>query len=125
MAADGRNIEVRFETSENADVFGQRIGLREGVHSATYSLESKIPTPVVISSATTGNITRTGLIEGNFTKNQSVFNTSKRAIVDAPVAQTEAVTIGGVFSATDKYTVTINGIDFMVDAATEIRRAHV
>lgn len=112
VAADGRNIEVRFDTDSNADLFGQRIGLRQGVHSGTYSLESKIPTPVVISSATTGDVTRTGLIEGNFTKNQSVFNTSARALVDAPVAQVEAVTFGGTPGATDSFTVTINGKPF-------------
>jgi flagellin len=47
VAADGRNIEVLFETNENSDVFGERIGLRQGVHSATYSLESKINTKFV------------------------------------------------------------------------------
>ena len=118
VAADGRNIEVRFETSENADVFGERIGLRQGVHSATYSLESKIPTPVVISSATTGNITRTGLIEGNFTKNESVFNTFPRSTVDAPVAQVSAVAFSGsATAATETYQVTINGTSFSVTAA--------
>ena len=91
------------------DLFGERIGLRQGVHTGTYSLESKIEAPVVITSATTGDITRTGLIEGNFTKNQSVFNTSPRTIVDAPVAQTEAVTIAGSISSADVYSVTING----------------
>lgn len=118
VAADGRNIEVRFETSENADVFGRRIGLRQGVHSATYSLESKIPTPVVISSATTGDITRTGLIEGNFTKNESVFNTFPREMVNAPVAQVSSVAFSGsATAATEVYQVTINGTSFSVTAA--------
>ncbi len=112
VAADGRNIEVRFETNENADVFGRRIGLRQGVHSGTYSLESKIPTPVVISSATTGDIQRTGLIEGNFTKNESVFNTFPRDTVDAPTAQVSSVVIGGSVGANDTYSVTINGTTF-------------
>jgi flagellin len=118
VAADGRNIEVRFETDSNAELFGERIGLREGVHSGTYSLESKIPAPVVISSATTGDVTRTGLIEGNFTKNQSVFNTSARATVDAPVAQVSAVALSGDAAADDVYTVTINGTTFSHTAAT-------
>ncbi|MEK0434631.1 MAG: A-type flagellin, partial [Pseudomonadota bacterium] len=112
VAADGRNIEVRFETSENADVFGRRIGLREGVHSATYSLESKIPTPVVISSATTGDVTRTGLIEGNFTKNESVFNTFPRDMVDAPAAQVSALSFSASATAGDAYKLTINGTTF-------------
>ena len=116
VAADGRNIEVRFETDSNAELFGERIGLREGVHSGTYSLESKIPAPVVISSATTGDVTRTGLIEGNFTKNQSVFNTSTRATVDAPVAQVSAISLSGSAASGDIYTVTINGTSFAYTA---------
>ena len=112
VAADGRNIEVLFETNENSDVFGERIGLRQGVHSATYSLESKIPTPVVISSATTGDITRTGLIEGNFTKNESVFNTFPRTMVEAPVAQVSSVAFSGTSTLADEYQVTINGSTF-------------
>ncbi len=119
VAADGRNIEVRFETKENAEVFGQRIGLREGVHSGTYSLESKIPTPVVISSATTGDIKRTGLIEGNFTKNESVFNTFPRDTVNAPVAQVSSVSFSGSASATsESYKVTINGTTFSISPST-------
>lgn len=118
VAADGRNIEVRFDTDSNADLFGQRIGLRQGVHSGTYSLESKIPTPVVISSATTGDVTRTGLIEGNFTKNQSVFNTNVRDLVQAPVAQVEAVTFAGTLANTDSFAVTINGTSFTSTAGT-------
>jgi flagellin len=60
-AADGRNIEVSFETSANADDFGSRIGLRQGVQSSTISLESKIPAPVVLTSDSTGDIKRAGL----------------------------------------------------------------
>ncbi len=118
LAADGRNIEVRFEPAAgvSADLFGERIGLREGVHSGTYSLESKIPTPVVISSATTGDIKRTGLIEGNFTKNESVFNTFPRDTVDAPVAQVESVVLGGAVGSTDTYSITINGTTFTTTA---------
>jgi flagellin len=115
VAADGRNIEVSFETDSSAALFG----LRTGVQAGTYSLESKIEAPVVISSATTGDITRTGLIEGNFTKNQSVFNTSTRAIVAAPVAQTEAVTIGGSIGSSDTFSVTINGTIFTSSVTTD------
>ncbi len=119
VANDGRNIEVKFETESSAALFGQRVGLREGVHTATYSLESKIEAPVVISSATTGDIQRTGLIEGNFTKNQSVFNTSTRATVDAPVAQTEAVVIGGSISSDDTFSLTINGTTFTSSSTSD------
>ena len=118
VASDGRNIEVSFETESSAALFGKTTGLRTGVHAGTYSLESKIEAPVVISSSTTGDITRTGLIEGNFTKNQSVFNTSTRSIVAAPVAQTEAVTITGEVGGDDTYSVTVNGTSFEVVVAT-------
>ena len=120
LAADGRNIEVRFETSANADLFGQRVGLREGVHTGTYSLESKIEAPVVLSAATTGDISRTGLIEGNFTKNQSVFNTSVRDKVEAPVAQTESLLFKGPIGADDTYSATINGTTFTSTKATRL-----
>ncbi len=68
VAADGRNIEVRFETaaSTNTLVFGQRIGMREGVQSATISLESKIQAPIVLSSDAAGDITRAGLVDRNY-----------------------------------------------------------
>lgn len=119
VAADGRNIEVSFVTNSSEELFGKSVGLREGVHTGTYSLESKIEAPVVITSATTGDISRTGLIEGNFSKNQAVFNTSTRAIVDAPVAQTEAVSIGGVIGGTDTFSVTVNGTIFTSTVTTD------
>ena len=85
VAADGRNIEVRFETaaSTNALVFGERIGMREGVQSATISLESKIQAPIVLSSDAAGDIKRAGLIDGNYSKNESVLNSKQRAAVGA------------------------------------------
>jgi flagellin len=109
VAQDGRNVEVSFETDFNKNLFGQRIGLREGVQASTISLESKIQNPVVLSSATTGDITRAGLIEGNFTKNQSVYNTFTREVVESSVAQVNAVTIGGTIANTDIFTISING----------------
>jgi len=117
IAQDGRNIEVTFETSANKEVFGRRIGLREGVQSSTVSLESKIPNPVVLTSSSTGDIGRAGLVEGNFTKNQSVYNTAPRAVVDSSVAQVNAVTIGGDVSSADgdSFTLTINGVAFTSD----------
>jgi flagellin len=112
VAQDGRNIEVTFETSANASIFGDRIGLNQGVQASTISLESKIQTPVVLTSSTTGDITRAGLIEGNFTKNQSVFNTAVRAVVEAPTAQVAAVTLAGSSSIAGMYAVSINGQTF-------------
>ena len=112
VAQDGRNIEVRFETTANADDFGSRTGLRQGVQAGTYSLESKIQAPIVLTSGATGDITRAGLISGNFTKNESVVNTSPRALVGPAQAQVESFTIGGTVAATDTFSVTINGTTF-------------
>ena len=121
VAQDGRNIEVSFETSANHEVFGSRVGIREGVQASTLSLESKIDNPVVLTSSTLGDISRVGLIEGNFTKNQAVYNTAPRAIVEPPVAQAIAVEISGAISPDDTYSVTINGVTVSIDdASTDI-----
>lgn len=118
-AADGRNIEVSFETNANADDFGARIGLRTGVQSSTISLESKIPAPVVLSSDSTGDIKRAGLITGNFSKNEAVANTAPRAIVAPNVAQVESVTYTGTVPvAGDTFSLTLNGTTFTYTANT-------
>jgi flagellin len=61
---------------------------------------------------TTGDISRVGLTEGNFSVNQSVFNTATRDIVEAPVAQTMAVNFAGDVLSNESFSVTINGITF-------------
>jgi len=131
VAADGRNIEVRFESDSNASLFGQSIGMREGVQAGTYSLESKIDTPVILTSSSIGDIGRSGLIAGNFTKNQSVFNTSDRAPVLAAQAQVESVKFSTGSSgalAGELFGMTINGVEFSYKAtgaetAAQIRNA--
>jgi flagellin len=120
VAADGRNIEVRFETDFNANLFGESIGMRQGVQAGTYSLESKIQAPVILTSSAIGDIGRSGLIAGNFTKNQSVFNTSERAPVVATQAQVESVkfsTGASGAAADDLFTLTVNGVEFSHKAA--------
>jgi len=124
VARDGRNIEVSFETSFNKDLFSQRIGVREGVQASTLSLESKIQNPVVLSTSTTGDITRSGLIEGNFTRNQSVYNTAPRERVEVSAAQVNAVTIGGTVANTDTFTLTINGTAFSSTAGPTTAQGH-
>jgi flagellin len=114
VAQDGRNIEISFETDANHTVFGQRIGLREGVQASTLSLESKINAPVVLTSSTLGDISRVGFIEGNFTKNQAVYNTAPREVVDPPGAQVVNVVIEGDPAGGDTYSVTLNGITVTV-----------
>ena len=116
VAADGRNIEVSFDTTANADEFGSRTGLRQGVQASTLSLESKIPTPVVLSSDSTGDITRAGLIEGNFTRNQAVTNTSLRDIVSPSVAQVDSLLIGGTVASGDTFSVVVNGSTYTYTA---------
>ncbi len=118
VAADGRNIEVSFETSANADDFGSRIGVRHGVQSSTISLESKIPTPVVLTSDSTGDITRAGLISGNFTRNQAVTNTSVRDIVSPAIAQVDSVVIAGTVAVGDTFSTVINGTSFTYTATS-------
>lgn len=109
LAQDGRNVEVKFETSFNAELFGRGIGLREGVQASTISLESKIQTPVVLSSATTGDITRVGLTQGNFTKNESVYSSAPRDVVPPSQAQVSAVGISGTAGITGTFSIVVNG----------------
>jgi flagellin len=114
IAPDGRNIEVLFETSDSTSslVFGQRIGMREGVQSSTISLESKIQSPVVLAASDTGDITRVGLVSGNFSKNESILNTRERAVVNASVAQVGSVKLTGDAAEADTVSVVINGTAF-------------
>ena len=119
VAPDGRNIEVRFETadSSNALMFGQRIGLKEGVQSSTISLESKIQAPVVLGASANGDISRIGLVSGNFSKNESIVNTRMREPVQGSVAQVNSVKLTGLATANDKATIVINGTTFTSAAA--------
>ena len=119
VAPDGRNIEVRFETSDstNSLVFGQRIGLRDGVQSSTISLESKIQAPVVLGASPTGDISRIGLVSGNFSKNESIVNTRSRDPVNASVAQVNSVKLTGNAALNNTASVVINGTTFTSAAA--------
>ncbi len=111
IAADGRNIELHFETNDKE--FGQRIGMREGVQAATISLESKIQAPVILSSR--GDVTTTGFVAGNYTKNESVFNTAARPAVVAAASQVESLKIS--VAAEGDFSVTVNGTQFTHAAA--------
>jgi flagellin len=125
VAVDGRNIEVRFEPtgSTSSEVLGQRIGMREGVQSATISLESKIQAPVVLSSDAAGDIKRAGLVDGNYSKNQSVLNTRPRDPVQAAVAQLSSVKLQTNATAGDSVTVVVNGTQFVHDVAADATAA--
>jgi flagellin len=119
VAADGRNIEVRFETtgSTNPVAFGQRLGMREGVQSSTISLESKIQTPVLLGSVPGGDINRAGLLSGDYTKNQAVQNTSPRAPVTASKSQINTVAITTDVAVGNSATIVINGKSYSVQVA--------
>ena len=123
VAADGRNIEVRFETSGTTSPasFGQRIGVREGVQSATISLESKILTPVILGSVAGGDITRAGLIGGDYSKNQAVQNTGLRPAVGASLPQKSVVRVTGSLgdaSSAQSMTVVVNGKSYTSTVAS-------
>jgi flagellin len=115
VAQDGRNIEVSFQTNANANVFGAAMGLNEGVQSSTISLESKIDAPIVLTNSPTGDISRVGLNQGDYTKNQSVLNTAPRAPVQALVPQQESVEISGTVASGLSSTVIVNGVNFTSD----------
>jgi flagellin len=119
-AADGRNIEVTFETSSVASDFGDRIGMRQGVQSSTISLESKIPNAVVLTSSAVGDISRVGLLEGNYSKNQAIFNTKVRPLVDPSVKQVSSVAFTGPATIGDKYTLVVNGAEHSITATTAL-----
>jgi flagellin len=119
VAPDGRNIEVRFETADSTSalVFGQRVGLRDGVQSSTISLESKIQAPVVLGASSNGDISRIGLVGGNFSKNESIVNTRARESVKASVAQVSSVKLTSNAALNDTASVVINGTTFTSAAA--------
>ena len=116
VAADGRNIEVRFDTQANAEEFGNRIGMREGVQSSTISLESKIQAPVVLTSSSTGDISRAGLEAGNYSKNESVLNTQARATVQPAVSQVNSVNVTGTVTLGETVSIVVNGVPFTSNA---------
>jgi len=89
VAADGRNIEVRFDTTNSSADFAARTGLKEGVQAGTYSLESRVEAPIVITTSSTGDPTNAAIRLGDYSTNESTLSTLARAEVQAagtPVA---------------------------------------
>ena len=91
--------------------------MREGVQAGTYSLESKVDAPIVITSSSTGVATRSGLAIGDYSKNQAVVNTSLRPVVQASQAQVESVLYANTVTTGDTYAITVNGKLFQTTAA--------
>jgi hypothetical protein len=52
VADDGRNIEVTFNTGSTDADFARLTGLKQGVQTGTFSLESMVETPINITTAT-------------------------------------------------------------------------
>jgi len=115
VAADGRNIEVRFDTTNSSADFAARTGLKEGVQAGTYSLESRVEAPIVITTSSTGDPTNAAIRLGDYSTNESTLSTLARAEVQAagtPVALAagdlviNGIDIPGATSAGDNRTET-------------------
>ena len=122
-ASDGRNIEIAFNTTAKDSVFAARTGLKQGIQSGVYSLESKYSedpqyannrefnNPITLESSTTGVIERSGLVAGTYGENISTLNNNLRASVSPALAQISKFSISGTMSAAgaETFTVTVNG----------------
>ncbi|NBS76108.1 MAG: hypothetical protein EBT28_01380 [Betaproteobacteria bacterium] len=73
VADDGRNIEVTFNTGSTDSDFARLTGLKQGVQTGTFSLESMVETPINITTATNGDIHRAGLETVNY--NSKILST--------------------------------------------------
>jgi flagellin-like hook-associated protein FlgL len=109
VAADGRNIEVTFDTAYPRADFAARTGLREGVQAGTFSLETSVEGPLVITTDEDGSITNSGLRLGDFTANISAVRNDLRA----------AVASGGTPVALSGGDLVINGVAIRGAASTD------
>ena len=118
-AADGRNIEIAFNTSDSTvPDFSARTGLKQGLQIGTYSLESKVETSVKITSSENGVIERAGLRVGDFTENVTRLSTLERPKVEPPVAQVSVVDYTD--NPDGQVTVVVNGDSFTVASGNKL-----
>jgi flagellin len=100
VAADGRNIEVAFDTGYPVADFAARMGLRSGVQGGTYSLETSVEGDLITRTDEDGLISNSGLRVGNFTQNVSTVSSDSRTEVaigeDPVVLRTGDLIINGV-----------------------------
>ena len=82
-AADGRNIELAFNTTASTSEFEARTGLKEGLQIGSYSLETTVEGELEVTTLSTGDWTRAGLKPGSYTTNQAVINTGIRPVVSS------------------------------------------
>jgi flagellin-like hook-associated protein FlgL len=120
LAEDGRNIEIAFITPFNKSVFGRGIGLREGVQASTIALESKIPQSVQLTSSFTGDISRVGFREGDFSSNETRYHTADRTVSLAPQVQIDSIQLGSEMALGDTFSVIVNGTQFTSDDSYEL-----
>jgi flagellin len=80
-AADGRNIELAFNTASSTSAFEARTGLKEGLQIGSYSLETSVEGQLEVTTLSTGDWTRAGLKPASYTTNQAVINTGIRPLV--------------------------------------------
>ena len=81
-AADGRNIDVAFNTAASASSFASATGLKEGVQSGSYSLSTAPDQRIDITTAT-GSQVRSGLNAGTFITNTSAVSSSARSLASS------------------------------------------
>ena len=81
QAADGRNIELAFNTTATTAEFEARTGLKQGLQIGSYSLETSVEGKLDVTTLSTGDWTRAGLKPASYTKNQAVINTGIRPVV--------------------------------------------
>jgi flagellin len=94
VADDGRNVEIVFNTANSDSDFSRLTGLKQGVQSGTYSLESAVETPITVTTATNGRVARSGLELADYnSKTLSTVNTKLRAEVET-VSQIKSLGIG-------------------------------
>ncbi|MFY7872623.1 MAG: hypothetical protein ACOVQL_09625, partial [Limnohabitans sp.] len=60
-ALDGRNIELSFNTDSDTEDFSAATGLRQGLQIGSYSLESTVEGPVVVTTTSTTDWSRAGI----------------------------------------------------------------
>lgn len=108
-AADGRNIEVFFNTNVPDATFAARTGLKQGLQASVFALESKLETAIKVDTSATGDITRAGLTAGNYVDNETVLVIDDRLAVNPPVAQVSEVELSGTVATGETFSITING----------------
>ena len=57
--------------------------MKEGVQAGTYSLESRVEAPIVITTSSTGDPTNAAIRLGDYSTNESTLSTLARAEVQA------------------------------------------